>query len=305
MAKKMKKVKSSNPLPKAQPATTAPPIAVAPAANTFKQAGAATAGRVWNTCTVSSPRFVGVIGQARIYGGGWMAADDKLWHCIIDAASSVPPRHPVLKAVNVPESLAKHESLENSFLAIDWPDGGIPQLSIEWWRECVQWLMTIEGNVLVCCHGGIGRTGTMLAALFGVYHLEVLGKSEKEAGMQSIIDWVRAEYHMDAIETAAQIDYLEHDLGLPVDALDEGSIYAYTSPAYDDDGWSQFDDTKPYGTTADVDDVPHGKEEIDKMFEHTGTFCYYCLAEVGQPHKSDCEVLVWEETVGERKENEK
>lgn len=90
-------------------------------------------------------------------------------------------------------------------IRIQWPDGGVPDLEGKDWRNllgmlCQQKQSGRRGdlNVLVCCLGGHGRTGTALAifaALAGV---------EPEAP----VVFVRRQYCPKAVETKAQCAYI-------------------------------------------------------------------------------------------------
>lgn len=93
-------------------------------------------------------------------------------------------------------------------LGIDWPDRGIPTLNRAWWIEVAEALRAINGNVGLCCFGGHGRTGTMLAILAGL-----LGRVKKGA---CPVAWVRAAYCKAAVESDAQLDYIEYVTGLKV-----------------------------------------------------------------------------------------
>lgn len=51
-------------------------------------------------------------------------------------------------------------------VGIAWPDRGVPGLSADWWTTLAGALPGIKGNIGLCCMGGHGRTGVMLARLF-------------------------------------------------------------------------------------------------------------------------------------------
>jgi hypothetical protein len=83
---------------------------------------------------------------------------------------------------------------------VRWPDFGIPSDTpdtLDALREALR--RTAAGErVEVACHGGIGRTGTALAAL------AVLDG----AGRREALQWVRREYHPRAVETPWQAHWL-------------------------------------------------------------------------------------------------
>ncbi len=79
---------------------------------------------------------------------------------------------------------------------VAWRDFGLPADRDETARLVVEHGdLARSGEVLeVCCRGGVGRTGTVLAAL-----VTRTGMSADDA-----IAWVRSRYHPHAVETAAQ-----------------------------------------------------------------------------------------------------
>jgi protein-tyrosine phosphatase len=83
-------------------------------------------------------------------------------------------------------------------LKLDWPDRGAPPVGLDFWRE-LRRLFQGGWNVVACCLGGHGRTGTCLAAL-----LIEDGMSAKDA-----IGQVRTVHCVDAVESKAQEMYLE------------------------------------------------------------------------------------------------
>jgi protein-tyrosine phosphatase len=79
---------------------------------------------------------------------------------------------------------------------IDWPDFGIPadrDDALDALREAHRRANAGE-RVEVACRGGVGRTGTALAAL------AVLDGLDPAAA----VHWVRAHYHRRAVETPWQ-----------------------------------------------------------------------------------------------------
>lgn len=85
----------------------------------------------------------------------------------------------------------------------DWSDGSDLPVGLEFWHEfydiCIE-----QGyrNILFCCMGGHGRTGTGIACL-------VLANSKYEFNMsEEIIELVQARYCKNAIETVIQENYL-------------------------------------------------------------------------------------------------
>ncbi|KKL20897.1 hypothetical protein LCGC14_2450880 [marine sediment metagenome] len=93
-------------------------------------------------------------------------------------------------------------------IGIEWPDCGIPAISPEWWDELASAIRGLKGNIGLCCMGGHGRTGTMLAILAAK-----LGKVKKG---DCPVAWVRGVYCKKAVESNSQLDYIERVTGMKV-----------------------------------------------------------------------------------------
>jgi protein-tyrosine phosphatase len=89
-------------------------------------------------------------------------------------------------------------------LKIAWPDYGIIPGNTDFWEFLMNSLPD-EGNILVNCQGGKGRTGTALAAMFMAAN--ALGK--KHVGANEAIGLVRKQLHSGAVESKSQEQYLE------------------------------------------------------------------------------------------------
>jgi hypothetical protein len=83
-------------------------------------------------------------------------------------------------------------------LRLHWTDMGVPPVQYAFWGELLELLP--EGVTKVCCHGGHGRTGTALAALYLV--------ATPTATADDAIELVRTDHCSRAIETAGQEEYL-------------------------------------------------------------------------------------------------
>lgn len=96
-------------------------------------------------------------------------------------------------------------------IKIDWADGSVPDMTEEYWRNILQDLEKLRTslgrdslNILVCCVGGHGRTGTalaILAALTGV-------------APDDPADFIHEKYCYRAIETRSQCSYIKKIAGL-------------------------------------------------------------------------------------------
>jgi hypothetical protein len=89
-------------------------------------------------------------------------------------------------------------------IIFNWPDGSAPTLSKKEWQIFIKELSAIEGNVLIHCWGGHGRTGTLLAIL-GFLSGTLKGDCIKQ---------IRNLYCEKAVETEVQFAYLKGTIGI-------------------------------------------------------------------------------------------
>jgi hypothetical protein len=83
--------------------------------------------------------------------------------------------------------------------SLDWPDQGIPAGGLAFWHGLIG-ILPDPGNVLVCCIGGHGRTGTAIASIVIATQPGITAKAA--------IDYVRTRHCKQAIESLAQERYL-------------------------------------------------------------------------------------------------
>ena len=105
------------------------------------------------------------------------------------------------------QSLADHV-IDPPILRLHWQDMGVPPVKYSFWAELLELLPA--GVTKICCHGGHGRTGTALAALYLT--------AQPDATAEEAIELVRQKHCSRAIETAGQESYL-HELAGERDAL--------------------------------------------------------------------------------------
>lgn len=85
-------------------------------------------------------------------------------------------------------------------LSLDWPDGGVPDLTKPDWYRLIDDLRKIEGKVLVHCMGGHGRTGTALVILLAL----------SKAITKDPVKWLRTCYCDKVVESEAQFKYIKN-----------------------------------------------------------------------------------------------
>lgn len=118
-------------------------------------------------------------------------------------------------------------------MSIDWPDGSIPDLWAEDWKDLADSLKGFEGKVAVFCFGGHGRTGTALCCL-----LHFMGAIPEAADP---VKWLRARYCEEVVETIAQINYVKLITGRTVNAVSAYSARPISTSSYSGPGTSYYD----------------------------------------------------------------
>ena len=114
-------------------------------------------------------------------------------------------------------------------IELDWTDGGIPSLDKGDWDELWNGLQRLqrkeerEINVLCCCQGGHGRTGTALAILAGVSGAYQLDPAK------DILKWVRERYCSEAVERFVQVKYIEECTGYKLNYVEPKPAITYGS----------------------------------------------------------------------------
>ncbi len=157
-------------------------------------------------------------------GALWAGAIKELeecagWDLIVSAVGFGTFENNPVKATEKARALLGPELFDwepPAIVGLSWPDRGVPNLGRSWWKSLAGEIKALNGKVGVCCTGGHGRTGTMLAIL-----IPLLGgvKGKKKCP----VAWVRENYCKEAVESDAQLDYVEYITGrvVKVDASDD------------------------------------------------------------------------------------
>ncbi len=150
------------------------------------------------------------------------------WDLIVSAVGFGSFENNPVKATEKARALLGPELFDwepPAVVGLSWPDRGVPNLGRAWWKSLAGEIKALNGKVGVCCMGGHGRTGTMLSIL-----VPLLGgvKGKKKCP----VTWVRKNYCKEAVESDAQLDYVEYitERVVHVDASDDDKSYVAPKP---------------------------------------------------------------------------
>lgn len=148
-------------------------------------------------------------GKATIWAGSLYEARERVWslRICLGVETAFERASPVANAAAT-ELLGDVPKIVEPVLFIPWPDREAPVVGYEFWAWLADRLATIPGDVCVHCMGGHGRTGTALAAL-----ALVTGQCEPT----QIVNFVRKRHCGQAVESTAQLSYLDTIAGCTVE----------------------------------------------------------------------------------------
>jgi len=122
-------------------------------------------------------------------------------------------------AKNLFPSALKASLTDTAIIEIDWTDGSVPALGVDFWQGLVDGLKKIKQEkfkIACCCFGGHGRTGTMLSVFAGLFDLA-----------DDPVTFIRKRYCPCAVETYVQISYVERMTGKEVRAKAGRNTYIW------------------------------------------------------------------------------
>lgn len=162
--------------------------------------------RLW---PVVRPKMVFKVGNTAFWGGPADMMRYSPYKLLVVASQREDLYRPQAKVLLSPEArdLISPALVSPAcpWVELQWDDMGAPRLDAQWWQAFAADLLKIDGNVGCCCHGGSGRTGTMLSILAALTGAAQLGEDP--------VKFVRMNYHEDAVETLRQFDYIEQITG--------------------------------------------------------------------------------------------
>lgn len=115
----------------------------------------------------------------------------------------------------------KYGKYKIDIIDLEWPDGSEPCLPVEFWHDLTDLLIQNKDvkRVICCCAAGLGRTGTMLSLLVGIF---------ADLTAEEAILLVRKDYDRDAVEQMCQEEYIFECFGedIPDEWWDMHSVYS-------------------------------------------------------------------------------
>lgn len=136
-----------------------------------------------------------------VFGGGKVRDCEPIYGGIIVDCGNVFNTERIRSTIQLPKSLLDTMGMGYDVVQLDWRDGSAPIYPTKFWHELVSFLRKEGRDVLVCCAGGHGRTGTALAVLADIFGV-VPSNTDPVA-------YIRNRYCEYAVETRDQIDYVE------------------------------------------------------------------------------------------------
>jgi protein-tyrosine phosphatase len=191
-----------------------------------------------NNSSSISPSIVFRVNKANIYASSFRARalSTLEWALIINADGSTP-KVPKIALLHGAPAWAEYTPHHYPEVVIEWPDYGVANLPRAYWQQLAEGLSKIEGNVLLHCTAGKGRTGTMLAILAALTDALPEGMCP--------VTWIRKRYDEDACETSAQLDYVEIITGRMVTAQETYLPKSYGTAA----AWQKADSVNTTGNS--------------------------------------------------------
>lgn len=278
-------------------ANTSKPVSTPPASTGVNSTSQTSSGGghygAWHS-KQTGPTLVFKHAKVRIFAGDRAARLKRPFDLYVTLDSSAPRK----------SGVAFHNGAHNAFrhfkptgaipqVDIDWPDYGIPALTLRHWVCLATDLMAYDGDILIHCMGGHGRTGTALAALAGVLPLIGLAAPRSELADRCVVNWVRKVYDADAVESEEQAEYLQ-ELGCPVsrEAFDSVSMALWRG-VKDSSACAVTKRAKP----EPMDDIPFGKLDAGKVDWAADADALHYTDE-GQAFRIDCRGLPYDPQTG-------
>jgi len=233
------------------------------------------------------------IGKAAIYAGSVYDAKTRgdaheRKTAIIQLCASTSSAHACVEMSDGAERdfAATHKASKSTAIhriSVDWSDSAAPPVSTEWWMALVKDISRFDGDVIFCCVGGHGRTGTALVA---VAHFANVVKGD-------VVMWIRENYCKSAVESLIQLDWLK---SVGVQTIAEAKPpYAYTYDTWNGSGNETYahrddycDDCRYKKVTVDV---PSGLGYCDECYEITDSSKSSYKTGTGTEKCADCEGL--------------
>lgn len=148
------------------------------------------------------------LGEFSIFGGGEFKGCYPPMNGIVVDCGDVFTIDSIKSTMKLPKTLMDSAKRTHDIIQIDWTDGKSLDLEYEFWKNLTDFLLEQNRDVLVCCMGGHGRTGTTLSILADMFGFVDTNDDP--------VRFVRNNYCYKAVETQSQAEYIEYITGKEV-----------------------------------------------------------------------------------------
>ncbi len=184
------------------------------------------------SCGHDGPVEVMKIGEATIWAGSWREMDHNFNFDLrirLNDAFSLRDADTLFRFDTRANKMLGEDLVTLDYpptLSIEWSDFGTPPIEQKWWVDLVAKIKTLGPiHIGIYCMGGHGRTGTALSILA---HF-----SEQDIGKcKDTVDWVRTVYCDEAVESWAQIEYIQDITGEALTSYPTSYINAQAKKGY-------------------------------------------------------------------------
>jgi hypothetical protein len=172
--------------------------------------------------------FINKFNDCRIFGGGYTnSCSPPSDGIVLDLADCFDSRNIITNStILLPPALIETATCNYDTINLNWVDGEILEVSRDFWIELSKYLLTLKKDVLVCCFGGHGRTGTALSILYHFMEIFSTHITVKHK-YTNIVLLIRSIYCKHAVETIQQLYYIENICNIKLPQKLKENLYIY------------------------------------------------------------------------------
>jgi len=154
--------------------------------------------------------FINQFNSCKIYGGGFITGCTPPLHgVVLDLADCFLAKNIIADtSLSLPEKLLSSARLPYDVINVAWKDGADLPVGDSFWIDLSMYFLSLDKDVLICCYGGYGRTGTALCILYH-YMKQFAYTIEHDYDYSNVVELIRDIYSENAVETIKQLRYIE------------------------------------------------------------------------------------------------